>query len=102
MACRQDETHFHFMLPPLYLVTDILALHRQLQYLLGPGAIQEGGNEQGNWTQLGKGVGGGGSEAAKRSHDVLALMRTPLGWHHIMIQTMKDQPEINTHTFALW
>lgn len=29
----------------------------------------------------------GGGEAAKRSHNVLVLMRTPLGTQHLMSQT---------------
>lgn len=42
-------------------------------------ACSGGGNEGGNWAQLGEVVGGGGGEAAKRSHDAVVLMRTPLG-----------------------
>lgn len=57
--------------------------------------FREGHNERGNWAQLGEvvdvcvGVVEGG-EAAKRSHRVLVLMRTPLGSQHIMSPTTGD------------
>lgn len=61
-----------------------------------------GGNERGNWAQLGEVVGGGGrkgGEAAERSHNVfLVLMRTPLGMQRRARRA--GSPGIDTRTRA--
>lgn len=39
----------------------------------------------------------GGGEAVERSHNILVLMRNPLGSQHIMSQTMKRLALESTH-----